>query len=114
MLFLRVKPFHINKIKMPAWWKIITNGATIAEVARQIYNTLTKDKASAPSSSGDFRDLYQRLEFLEKNEIRQAELIKRMAEQMNELSTKAKNASTLAIISIVIAIISIVWQLLDK
>jgi hypothetical protein len=99
---------------MPAWWKLITNGATIAELARQIYNTLAKDKASSPPPSGDFRDLYQRLDFLEKNEIRQAELIKRMAEQMSELSTKAKNANTLAIISVMIAIISIVWQLLDR
>jgi hypothetical protein len=99
---------------MPAWWKILTNGATIAEVARQIYNTLTKDKTAPPPPSGDFRDIYQRLDFLEKNEIRQAELVKRIAEQMNELSTKTKNANTIAIISIIIAIISIVWQLLDK
>jgi hypothetical protein len=99
---------------MALWWKLISNGATIAELAKTIFNTVSKDKATAPPPSNDIRDLLYRLDYLEKNEVKQAELIKRMAEQMNDMSSKIKTANILAIISIIVAAISIVSQLLNK
>lgn len=99
---------------MAPWWKLITNGAAIAEVAKQIFNTINKAKASAPPPTGDIRDLLFRIDYLEKNELKQAELIKKMAEQMNEMSSKIKTANILAIISLIVAAISIISQLLNK
>lgn len=97
-----------------AWWNLIANGATIADLARQVFNALNKDKAASSPNSLDIRDVVNRINNLEKNEIRQAELIKRMAEQIQALSSKVQTATILAIISMVLAAISIAWQLLDK
>ncbi|HYG38786.1 MAG TPA: hypothetical protein VD908_09210 [Cytophagales bacterium] len=96
------------------WWKLISNGATIVDLARQVYTTLNKDKAASAPNSTDVHDVMNRINYLEKNEIRQAELIKRMAEQINALTSKIRTATILAIISSIIAAISIGWQLLNK
>ena len=93
------------------WWNIISKGATIAEIAKQIYTTIKKETPSSPPPTGDLSDLYARMAYLEKNEVRQAELIKQMAEQNNAVAKKAQNAFLFAVIATILALISFIWQL---
>ncbi len=99
------------------WWNIISNGAVIADIAKQIYTSIKTEKTKA--STGGPKDnnidtLLLRIDYLEKNEIRQADLIKQMAENTNAIAKKAQNAYILAIISAIIASFSVIWQLLDN
>ncbi len=99
------------------WWNIISNGAVIADIAKQIYTSIKTDKAKGSQDSpneSNIGNLQLRIDYLEKNEIRQAELVKQLAENTNAIAKKAQNAFILAIISTIIAAGSIIWQLLDK
>ena len=49
------------------WWKLISNGATVVDLARQVYSTLNKEKATSAPGSTDIHDVMNRVNNLEKN-----------------------------------------------
>lgn len=94
---------------MIPWAQLIPHAISLAEMAGGILSSNKKEKAKAAiNPSLDPASLLKRIEILENNEVKQAELIQQMAEQNLALIKKAESNYKLAIIGICISIFSIV------
>ena len=90
------------------WAQLIPHAISLAEMAGGILSSNKKEKAKAANyPSFDVASLLSRIEVLENNELKQAELIKQMAEQNLTLIKKAESNYRLAIIGICFSILSI-------
>lgn len=91
------------------WAQLIPHAISLAEMAGGILSSNKKQKAKAASNpSFDPASLLTRIEVLENNELKQAELIQQMAEQNIALIKKAESNYKLAIIGICASLLSIV------
>ncbi len=94
---------------MALWAQLIPHAISLAELAGGILSSNKKAKAKAASNpSLDTASLLSRIEVLENNEIKQAELMQQMAQQNIALIQKAEKNYQLAIIGICTSIFSIV------
>lgn len=94
---------------MLPWIKILTTGASVAEIARDIYVTVKRtNKALPDSNSPTISDLSVKIKLLEENEERQAALITKMADQQKNLTDRLFILYIVSISSFVTALISIV------
>lgn len=90
------------------WIKILTTGANVAEIARDIYVTIKKNKKEQLEPGlPTIPDLQDKLKQLEDNELRQAALISKMAEQQKVFSNRLLVSYIISISSLAIAIISV-------
>lgn len=93
---------------MIPWIKLLTTGANVAEIARDIYVTVKKNKKEIPSTGGPtVTDLHIKIQLLEDNEIKQAALISQIAEQQRILTNRLLVLYIISISSLVTAIFSI-------
>ncbi|SRX55738.1 hypothetical protein [Aequorivita sp. CIP111184] len=91
------------------WAKLIPTAISIVEMAGSVLSSNQKAKARlAKINDFDPESLSKRIEVLESNELKQAELIQQMAQQNLTLIKKAENNYKLAILGFIIALISIV------
>lgn len=102
-LSLLLKKFistHKPKTMLP-WGQLIPTAISIAEMAGKILSSNKKEKAKTEGDhSFDPASLLKRIETLEKNELKQAELIQQMAQQILGLTKKSKANYTLAAVSL--------------
>ncbi|MCZ4318332.1 hypothetical protein O4H26_04955 [Aequorivita viscosa] len=91
------------------WAKLIPTAISLVEVAGSVLSSNQKEKARlAKINDFDMETLAKRIEVLESNELKQAELIKEMAQQNLILIKNAENNYKLAIIGFITALIAIV------
>jgi len=92
-----------------SWAQLIPHAISLAEMAGRALTSNKKEKAKAESNpSHDPASLLNRIEALENNEVKQAELIQQMAQQNIMLIKNAENNYRLAIIAVSASIVSIV------
>ncbi len=90
------------------WAQLIPHAISLAEMAGGILSSNKKEKAKTASNpSFDVASLLIRIEVLENNELKQAELIQQMTQQNLTLIKKAKNNYRLALIGISASLVSI-------
>lgn len=93
---------------MIPWIKLLTTGANVAEIARDIYVTVKKNKKEVPITSGPtLKDLNIKIQLLEENELRQAALITQMAEQQRILTNRLLVLYIISLSSLVASLFSI-------
>jgi hypothetical protein len=93
---------------MIPWAQLIPTAISLVEMAGGILSSNRKEKAKAANnSSHDAASLLSRIEILENNELKQAELIQQMAQQNLTLIKKAENNYRLAVIGICASLLSI-------
>ncbi|MDN3723766.1 hypothetical protein QRD02_05185 [Aequorivita sp. SDUM287046] len=98
---------------MIPWAQLIPHAFSVAEMAGRILSSNKKEKAKTENNhSFDPESLLARIEILENNEIKQAELIQQMAQQNLTLIKKAESNYRLAIVGTCIGAFSIVLSLL--
>lgn len=94
---------------MALWAQLIPHAISLVEMAGGILSSNKKEKAKIEKNpSLDPASLLSRIEILENNEVKQAELIQQMAQQNLTLIKKAEKNYKLAIIGICISLLSIV------
>lgn len=94
---------------MLPWGQLIPTAISLAEMAGKILSTNRKQKAKTERDHNfDPAALLKRIETLENNELKQAELIQQMAQQNLLLIKKAENGFRLSVVSICIAVLSFV------
>ncbi len=94
---------------MIPWAQLIPTAISLVEMAGSVLTSNKKAKAKiANNPSLDTESLLERIEVLENNELKQAELIQQMAQQNLTLIKKAENNYRLAIIGICISLLSLV------
>ena len=94
---------------MALWAQLIPHAISLAEMAGGILSSNKKAKAKAENNpSFDTVSLLKRIEVLENNEVKQAELIQQLAQQNIALIQKAEKNYRLAIIGICTSLFSIV------
>ncbi len=92
-----------------AWTHLIPHAISLAETAGRILSSNKKQKEKTDiDPSLDPASLLKRIEVLENNELKQAELIQQMAQQNIELIQKAESNYRLAIIAICTSIFSVI------
>ena len=90
------------------WAQLIPHAISLAEMAGGILSSNKKEKAKAEKNpSFDVVGLLSRIEVLENNEMKQAQLIQQMAQQNLSLIKKAEINYRLAIIRICASLLSI-------
>ncbi|CAN5165537.1 hypothetical protein BH23BAC1_BH23BAC1_40490 [soil metagenome] len=93
---------------MIPWIKLLTTGANVAEIAREIYVTVKRNKKEITGTNDpSISDLYIKIQLLEDNELKQASLITQMAEQQRILTNRLLVLYIISISSLVTAIFSI-------
>ncbi len=92
-----------------SWAQLIPHAISLAEMAGRVLSSNKKEKAKTENNhSFDPASLLNRIEVLENNEVKQAELIQQMAQQNLALIKNAKNNYRLAVIGICASLLSIV------
>jgi len=92
-----------------AWTHLIPHAISLAETAGRILSSNKKQKEKTEiDPSLDPTSLLKRIEVLENNELKQAELIQQMAQQNITLIQKAESNYRLAIIGICTSIFSVI------
>jgi len=101
------------------WGKIITYGPTIIETAGTLLESVKKrfGKKKDPQPSPEPVDislsaLAERISALEANEIRQAELISKMAEQLGSLSDALQVLSRRVALAVYLSLTAVVASLI--
>ncbi|MDQ3395178.1 MAG: hypothetical protein M3512_13850 [Bacteroidota bacterium] len=96
---------------MLPWIKILTTGASVAEIARDIYVTVKRtNKALPDANQPTIPDLQIKIKLLEENEERQASLIAKMADQQKVIGERLYYSYIISISSLIGAIISIAFH----
>ena len=91
------------------WTQLIPHAISLVEMAGGILSSNKKEKVKTEKNlSFDPEILLNRIEALENNEVKQAELIQQMAQQNLTLIKKAKKNYKFAIIGICISLFSII------
>lgn len=94
---------------MLPWLKLIPQAISLVEMAGSALSSNKKIKLQAKNSSSlEPEILLKRIEVLESNEVKQAELIKQMAQQNLLLIKKAESSHKRSLIGIWISIISVI------
>jgi|SRR5690606_3736482 len=94
---------------MIPWAQLIPHAFSLAEMAGRILSSNKKEKAKTQNTHNyDPASLLARIEVLENNELKQAELIQQMAQQNLTLIKKAESNYRIAIIGVWTSILSIV------
>lgn len=92
-----------------AWTHLIPHAISLAETAGRILSSNKKQKEKTKiDPSLDPASLLKRIETLENNELKQAELIQQMAQQNIELIRKSESNYRLAIIALCTSIFSVI------
>ncbi len=92
-----------------AWTHLIPHAISLAETAGRILSSNKKQKEKTEiDPSLDPTSLLKRIEVLENNELKQAELIQQMAQQNITLIKKAESNYRMAIIGICTSIFSVI------
>ncbi len=95
------------------WAQLIPHAISLAEMAGKVLSSNKKEKAKAADDHNlDPASLLKRIEILEDNEVRQAELIQQMAQQNITLIKKAESNYRFAIFGICTSILSVVLFIL--
>lgn len=93
---------------MIPWAQLIPTAISLVEMAGSILSSNKKEKVKTENNhSSDLASLLSRIEILENNELKQAELIQQMAQQNLTLIKKAESNYKLAIIGICISLFSV-------
>jgi hypothetical protein len=94
---------------MIPWIKLLTTGANVATIAREIYVTVKKNNKEISNTSGGptISDLNIKIQLLQENELRQAALITQMADQQRILTNRLLVLYIISISSLVASIFSI-------
>lgn len=96
-----------------SWTNLIPHAISLVEMAGSILSSNKKEKAKADQDpSHDPASLLRRIEVLEGNEVKQAELIQQMAQQNLALVKKAESNYRMAIVGICMGAFSIVLSIL--
>lgn len=91
------------------WTQLIPHAISLVEMAGGILSSNKKEKAKTEQDPNfDPASLLNRIEVLENNEVKQAELIQQMAQQNLTLIKKAEMNYKFAIIAICVSLFSIV------
>ena len=94
---------------MLPWPQIISGAISIAEMAGKILSSNKKEKAKTEGDTNlEPANLLKRIETLENNELKQAELVQQMAQQILVLTKKSKTNYTLAVISLGFSLLTII------
>lgn len=94
---------------MLPWLKLIPQAISLVEMAGNVLSSNKKLRAKAEKNSSlEPEILLKRIENLEKNEVKQAELIQQMAQQNLILIKKAESNYKLSLVGIGISIISVI------
>jgi hypothetical protein len=116
-----VTKFPWNKIP---WIKMLKYAPAIADAASKISDRIKKRFPSPKNEDvketvidptlllENFRELYERVYELEKNEIEQAELVKKIANQLNVISLGMKVISIRIMIALIGSIVAIILALI--
>ncbi|MGD1043915.1 MAG: hypothetical protein ABR936_01170 [Bacteroidota bacterium] len=106
--------------KIP-WDKILKYGPSIVEAAGNIYDSVQKRwfphekediKNTARNPSISLKELAKRISDLERNEVEQAELVQRIAEQLNDISLGMKVISDRIVIALIVSGLAILLALI--
>lgn len=94
---------------MIPWTKLIPTAVTLVEMTGSLLSSNKKEQAQLVNNQNyDPTSLLKRIEILENNELKRAELIQQMAQQNLTLIKKAENNYRLAIIGITISLGSLI------
>jgi len=94
---------------MLPWLKLIPQAISLVEMAGNVLSSNKKRNALAENNTSLKPEiLLKRIEILENNEVKQAELIQQMAQQNLVLIKKAESSYNLSIIGICVSIISVI------
>jgi 5-bromo-4-chloroindolyl phosphate hydrolysis protein len=96
---------------MLPWIKILSTGASVVEIARDIYVTVKRSNKALPDSNQlTLSDLQTKVKLLEENEERQAALMTKMAEQQKNIAERLFFLYFISISSLIAAIFSIAFH----
>jgi hypothetical protein len=87
-------------------WNILSASLTLADVAKSIYTSIKKDKkpeAGKAAETSAIDDIYKKIEMLAQAEVKQAELIAQLAEQVKLNNTRARTAILLSVIAFLLS-----------
>jgi hypothetical protein len=106
--------------KIP-WDKILKYGPSIVEAAGNIYDSVQKrwfphekeyNQKAPRNPSISLKELVNRISDLERNEVEQAELVQRIAGQLNDISLGMKVISDRIMIALIISGLAILLALI--
>jgi hypothetical protein len=106
--------------KIP-WDKILKYAPIIVEAARNIYDSVQKrwfpyekeyNKKTTRNPSVSLKELAKRISDLERNEVEQAELVQKIASQLNDISLGMKVISDRIMIALIISGMAILLALI--
>ena len=103
-------------LSMIPWDKIFKYTPIIVEAGEKIFNSVNKYFGSDSKEGGkphkvSMEQLNKRITLLEQNELEQADLIEKIAVQINELSIAAKIISNRTLLALSISSLSLVISL---
>ena len=95
------------------WDTIFKYSPAIVEAGQRLFNSVNKYFGGASKESGkhqkiSLEQLDKRIKLLEQNELEQADLIEKIAIQMNELSIAAKIISNRTLLALSISSLSLI------
>ena len=95
------------------WDTIFKYSPAIVEAGQRLFNSVNKyfggdSKESGKHQKVSFEQLDKRIKLLEQNELEQADLIEKIAIQMNELSIAAKIISNRTLLALSISSLSLI------
>lgn len=94
---------------MIPWIKLIPTAVSLVEMTGSLLSSSKKEKTKLANTDYlDSASLLKRIEILENNELKQAEIIQQMAKQNLAIIKKAENNYRLAITGITISVVSII------
>jgi len=110
----------LQKIK---WKSVLTTTIALSELARKIYDTIQKHAKSSQSQKKDknisITELSDRIQRLENNELENAELISKMADQIEVLSKSIRVVGArlnltlfISIFAAILVLFTIIWIVL--
>lgn len=94
---------------MIPWTKLIPTAVALVEMTGGLLSSNKKEKVKIANTDYlDSASLLKRIELLENNELKQAEIIQKMAKQNLTLVKKAENNYRIAITCIIISLVSLI------
>ena len=106
----------LTLLSMIPWDTIFKYSPIIVESSQKIFNSVNKYFGNALNESGktqkiSLEQLDKRIKLLEQNELEQADIIEKIAVQINELSIAAKIISNRTLLALSISSLSLVISL---
>ena len=95
---------------------IVKYGPILVEAAGVIYGNIKKhfftEDGSTPKPSSNLENLSERIYVLEKNEVEQAELVQKMASQLNDISIGLKVLYERIVLSLICSGVAILLSII--